>query len=392
MNRLLRSLSISKSETPPPLPIIIPQPDPTPNDPPILPAEESAPDSKPQSKETSGALGRLKSLTKFKKEKKGDVAADSILAEVAKETLATPNKEQPTPLTLAQKIRQLVDGLPPVTGNEPLPKSKPVKKGPGGKPIPPTSETPINDPTLIAQLSTPSIMNGSDEKGAVSVWSVLEALGAPQHDSDGPGGDGGDDGTTSDNSSVMMYAPLIPTADSTVELATTELRPVTRTLVVEEEEVVIVEESENGRGKAVWLSFPWPSKSKPAPQKMIKTWVPSKTKLSVQTTWWGYRLYESLPFLISIYLTYGPVHRYLPPPVLVVLSAKEIQATKRAAMITTALQWIISHLPISIVPLELQPAVLILQRIAPYLTYIGSFIAWSWATVDGFDKGVYIRV
>ena len=61
--------------------------------------------------------------------------------------------------------------------------------------------------------------------------------------------------------------------------------------------------------------------------------------------------------------------------------------TKRAAIIITVLQWVISHLPISLVPLPLVPAVLVLQRIAPFLTYIGSFIAWSWTSIVGFNKG-----
>jgi len=66
-----------------------------------------------------------------------------------------------------------------------------------------------------------------------------------------------------------------------------------------------------------------------------------------------------------------------------------MEATKIAAIITTVLTWIIQNLPVDVVPLPLQPAVLILKRLAPYLTYIGAFIAWSFSTLTSFDKGVY---
>ena len=38
-------------------------------------------------------------------------------------------------------------------------------------------------------------------------------------------------------------------------------------------------------------------------------------------------------------------HRYLPTPVLDVLSDNQVEVAKRAAMITTALKWILDHLP-----------------------------------------------
>jgi hypothetical protein len=289
MNRLLRSLSIGKAETPslPPLPVVVPSHDDTPNDPVI----NTSP-TKPDANEAPGALGRLKSLAKFKKEKK-PAEAEVDLAVVTEEAVASA---PPAPLTLAQKIRDLIDALPPVTGKEPLPKPKPVKTGPNGKPIPPTIAAPIHDAQLIAQLNSPSIMNGSKEKGTASVWSVLESLGAPTHENDegnsGPNDDSDDDGT--DHSSFMMYCPLIPTEDSTIEIAQTELRPAVRTQYAEGE-VLLVEEEDDGKGnvseKALLWTFPWPwSKKTPAPPKMIPVWIPSTTKLSIHTTWWGYHL------------------------------------------------------------------------------------------------------
>jgi len=79
--------------------------------------------------------------------------------------------------------------------------------------------------------------------------------------------------------------------------------------------------------------------------------------------------------------------RYLPPPVLDILSDKTIEATKRAAMITTALTWFFNHLPIDALPLAVRPAAILLQRIVPYLGYIGTFISWSWSTIKSYDVG-----
>jgi hypothetical protein len=74
--------------------------------------------------------------------------------------------------------------------------------------------------------------------------------------------------------------------------------------------------------------------------------------------------------------------------VLAILSDKTLEATKRAAMITTALTWFFNNLPVTALPPPLQPAALLLQRIAPYLGYIGTFISWSWSTIKGYDIGM----
>ncbi|KAG2016499.1 hypothetical protein CC2G_009664 [Coprinopsis cinerea AmutBmut pab1-1] len=99
-----------------------------------------------------------------------------------------------------------------------------------------------------------------------------------------------------------------------------------------------------------------------------KAWAPSNEKMSVQVFWWGYRL-------------------YLPPPVLLILSDKTVEATKRAAMITTALTWFFNNIPVASLPIAVQPTVLLLQRLAPYLGYIGTFISWSWQQIKSYDVG-----
>ena len=76
---------------------------------------------------------------------------------------------------------------------------------------------------------------------------------------------------------------------------------------------------------------------------------------------------------------------------MLVLNDKTIEAQKRAALITTALTWFFNNIPVEVLPLPLQPTVLLLQRLAPYLGYIGTFIAWSWNQVRSYDVGKSLR-
>lgn len=96
-----------------------------------------------------------------------------------------------------------------------------------------------------------------------------------------------------------------------------------------------------------------------------------------------------IPFVRLLFLhTHIPCFtRYLPPPVLDILSNHQLEAAKRAAMITTALKWLIGHLPVKLMPPQLRPAMFFLQRLIPFLGYIGGFVAWSWGAIKGYDKG-----
>ncbi|KAF8149350.1 hypothetical protein B0H34DRAFT_182774 [Crassisporium funariophilum] len=340
------------------------------------------------------------------------MVAEGEESESLTEAAASPN-EPPEPTTLAKKIQALIDSLPiPTPGqSRPLPivkKPKPPARESDGRPIPPPGASPIKDSRLIAFLSSATIMNGSTLRGRPSIWSILESIGAPVHDvpagdenapreGDGEanheGDEGGDQDIFSDNSSVMVYSPLIPGQEDLVELA--ELVPVSF-------EEYVMSESESVAGTswtAVWPLSMWYGEQKPqtpmtstnkrlsgdhvvSPQstsvnnagrrvrvQTVRAWVPSDTKLSVQAMWWGYRL-------------------YLPPPVLAILSDKTLEAAKRAAMITTALTWFFNNLPITALPPAVRPALLLLQRLAPFLGYIGTFISWSWGTIKSYDVGM----
>lgn len=70
-----------------------------------------------------------------------------------------------------------------------------------------------------------------------------------------------------------------------------------------------------------------------------------------------------------------------------ILNNEEVTAVKRAAMISAALTWLFAQIPIAVFPPPLQPVVLLLQKIVPYISYIGTFISWSWEAVKEYDTG-----
>ncbi|TFK44044.1 hypothetical protein BDQ12DRAFT_708087 [Crucibulum laeve] len=355
----------------------------------------------------------------------------SMVAEEAGATNSTGNTtprgdDTPEPTFLARKIQALIDSLPSSNPppdspprRKPIPKPQPPKRDKNGRPIPPPDATPVKDSRLLSFLQSATIMNGGKAgqdrgEGRQSIWSILESLGAPKHEEERQDGDeenGGEDeggSVFSDGASVMVYSPLIPTKEDLVELA--ESVPVTV------EEVDVREDANAGQKSGMtsllsgWTTF-WPfsawygqvqkdeeqqttaatpaveteearqevdavrqrtisntSQHRVARTQTQQLWVPSRTKLSVQAMWWGYRL-------------------YLPPPIMDILSDKQLEATKRAAMITTALTWFFNNLPLSALPAAVRPAVMLLQGIAPYLGYIGTFISWSWSTIKSYDLG-----
>jgi hypothetical protein len=77
----------------------------------------------------------------------------------------------------------------------------------------------------------------------------------------------------------------------------------------------------------------------------------------------------------------------MPPPVLEVLNNTRLETAKRAAILTTALQWLLGHVPLTVVPSQFRLGFVIAQRLVPYLGYIGGFVAWSWGAMKSFDKG-----
>ncbi|KAJ7700247.1 hypothetical protein B0H14DRAFT_2417353 [Mycena olivaceomarginata] len=308
---------------------------------------------------------------------------ESLTSEGASSAETEPSNSptQPESTFLAQKIRGLIDSLPALSSRF-LPSSKdPPVVDSDGRPIPPPGAVRIQDSDLISLLSNPDVMNGSDGRRQ-SVWSMLEEIRPPSAGSVPESVNESYEYAGSDRSSVMMYSPLIPNADSVIELADVEEVPVVLKAPhrrdggcsVHGPTGQIFGSSMDGR-RIIWGNpKPHPLQFPPQPQPprvgppVRRVWVPSTTQLSFETTWWGYRM-------------------YLPPPVLAILDDQSVEAAKQATVITAALTWFFSNLPVSTLPPPVQPAIILLQRLVPLVSYLGTFISWSWGTIRGFDRG-----
>lgn len=326
-----------------------------------------------------------------------------------------------------------------VTTNESKPITTPVLD-PRGPPV-----ASVVDSRLMKLLSSESVMNGSVSRGRQSVWEVLDHL---RHGKQRVGGEKGEAEETRDQEQreegVMMYAPIEPSPDSEVEIADSEIvleyadadghwhsekngkgregkdgedsqdtgknegkekrrwpfigakgkgkakekeKEKKKEKEKEEKEKEEKEKKEkagdgekdnqyqgqNSKGQDVQETgeSKEAKEDKETDKKNVtehRVWVPSETKMSLQAMWWGYRL-------------------YLPPPVLAILDNTHIVAAKRAALITTALKWLLDHVPTLMVPPQLRPGLMLLKRLSPLLGYIGVFIAWSWGAIKEKDKG-----
>ncbi|KAG8718579.1 hypothetical protein FRC08_004947 [Ceratobasidium sp. 394] len=260
-----------------------------------------------------------------------------------------------------------------------------------GKPVAPTAQPSDSqtkppapkadqgtDTEVLRLLSSASAMN-QETRSRGSVWNFLDRLTPGKPKKDGPEAAAG---------SVMFSAPLFITENSKVEIARSEMR------TVEEEH-----ESDSEDGKPQSSKFAnlvtrmgmegmfgkkkgseakagepeapvVEAKAEPvAPAaKEMRVWRPSPENISLQCSWWGYRI-------------------YLPPPVLAVLGDQKLEAANRAALVTTSLQWMIDHIPTALLPPQIGLVMSLIRGIIPALGYIGGFIAWSWNAISGADKG-----
>ncbi|KAG9016341.1 hypothetical protein FRB90_003215 [Tulasnella sp. 427] len=286
--------------------------------------------------------------------------------------------------TLSKRIQLMLSSIPPFLHTV----SDAAQPTPS--PVPP-----LADAKLLGYLSSPEVMNGAEAtstpsgKQRRSVWQVLDQL-VPYKQPVVPAADGEEDPEDeASESSLMVCAPLIPDETSKVELAKSAVIEVPDTFD-SDGKGLSSKAIANGVAASLWpdkLKLPWWKKKKqpdcdsptpspcptptppPAkPQKEVKIWIPSKTQISFQVAWWGYRL-------------------WLPPPVMHVLDDKTLEASKRAAMIATAIGWLINNIPTAILPPPLKAAVTLLKAVLPLLGYISGFIAWSWSEVKSFDKG-----
>lgn len=167
-------------------------------------------------------------------------------------------------------------------------------------PPPSTAGGLVQDKSLISLLSSATVMNGSLAKGKESVFSILDRLRFPSPrsastsdalESTEKGKGIAEASVTQEpaiegSEDVMLYAPLEPRPDSEVEIAESEIISLSGD----------ADEEENVNPTGPMVSKEQEKTEKKPKEKVI--WVPSPTKISVQATWWGYRM--SVPcFLLS---------------------------------------------------------------------------------------------
>ena len=180
----------------------------------------------------------------------------------------------------------------------------------------PTTSAMINDSRLMSLLSSASIMNGSLSKGKESVFAALDRLGIYSGPSRSASGSNiaqdksnpsqtqaGSSSTTpqnqitpDDSSDLMLYGPLIPDRNSKVEIARSEI------VSLDEDENgpteitngSVTPGQDKGKGKVSTPSAEGDEEAmngvKKGKGKEKVVWVPSRTELSLQCTWWGYRM------------------------------------------------------------------------------------------------------
>lgn len=186
-----------------------------------------------------------------------------------------------------------------------------------------------------------------------------------------------------DSDSVMFYAPLEPDDKSEVELARQEVKNGDGTGECLPAIPLPLPEPESSAGTSQPQKFAWwpfsknagietetdKSKGKDTDNEReteVRTWVPSRTKISLEATWWGYRMcVYCVPFSRdSKQLT---CIRYLPPPVLRILGNVHLESAKRAALLTTALKWLFDHIPLAMFPPQIRAVISLSRRLVPLL-------------------------
>ena len=258
------------------------------------------------------------------------ISVDPSPSASASETKDGLDEEVATvPATIAQKIHAMMPTLPPFPSpfTSPIRPKSPVLPAeielPGSPPMSPTGV--VNEWKLLGFLS-PRAANRTIEPNRQSILSALDLLRSPrgkrQEDLTSP-----IESTSTvldcvdDNNSVMIYGPLEPDDTSEVEIACSEIVSVyedgdeIRTpqarfvpLPTESIEQILMganESPEGCKGKEESCNVadsepfippdePWKSplsKNGQLPEREYRVWVPSLTKISVQTMWWGFKMW-----------------------------------------------------------------------------------------------------
>ncbi|KAI0287729.1 hypothetical protein BC826DRAFT_972020 [Russula brevipes] len=327
----------------------------------------------------------------------------------------------PEPLTLARRIQTLLGSraspqAPTPSATDATTSSGAAQSETAGPATPggsiPGGPAPTTDSGLLALLGNVNVMSGSLDKGRQSVFAILDRLRKPSARAteapvdSAPSSVSGEEQDAEDDegdSSIMLYGPLVPSEDSEVELAASDIMSVFddgETLEFEQpaRPLSFFEAGEQltPRSPTLELSQEF---TRSAQQEALADASQADTKdgpgaVGWFDTWKGKWSRAGNSFRTRSRRApsrggtkWSTVGNYLPPPVLDVLNNSRLETAKRAAIITTALQWLLGQVPMTLIPPQFRIGLLIAQRIVPSLGYIGGFVAWSWGAMKTFDKG-----
>ena len=149
----------------------------------------------------------------------------------------------PEPLTLARRIQALLRPQTALEAPTPSLTDAATSSGaarsdiagpatPGGS-MPP-GPVPVSDSRFLALLGNTNVMSGSLDKGRQSVFAILDRLRPSARSTEVPSGstplsiseEEQDDEESEGDSSIMLYGPLVPSEDSEVELAASDIMSV----------------------------------------------------------------------------------------------------------------------------------------------------------------------
>jgi len=274
------------------------------------------------------------------------------------------SSEVPTepPIDFARRIAALIDSLPalPFSATTSLTSSsgpsQPLSTEKQGFPVPAEM-----DKNLVRMLASEEIMNGGpandpnkDSKDTPhhNIWNILASLKSTSGSKNSEGSiNPPPSAVEEENGGFMVYAPLEPAEGSQLEFAES-----------------LLEYVDDPVSSASRTSHP------ESDEKM-------EGSMSASTS-------NSTPTPIPTQKVKKEKHIWVPsPPIMAKLNVTSLKATARAAMLTTALKWLLDKIPLMLIPVQFRPAVKMLKMLSPVVSYVGVFIAWSWDRVKSLDKG-----
>lgn len=225
-------------------------------------------------------VGKIKNLAGDRKSKKPS-PKEGVIERVEELDIIQTSTDQSTstgvkPIHVAKRVKDLLLAGPPFYPTT-LIASVSTEAATSTDDVPEE----LSGTAFLTTLSNQTLMAGSSEQE--SVWAILDRAQFNFRSNITFLGDPGLSVTATDDgqpdNSIMLYAPLVPDEHSKVELADFTLT-----------KVPLDDTDGQISNNAWWPPWEWGKKAPEPPTKTVRVWIPSTTKISVQFSWWGFRM------------------------------------------------------------------------------------------------------